>query len=157
MTRRKRISPIQKHKGQFRQGVYTPKHPHKYRGDVSNVVYRSSWELRFCEFCDNNPNMISWSSEEVVVPYIKPTTGRVHKYYVDFFVEYVNKAGEVVTEIVEIKPSNQTSPSTARRAKTRVYENMVYDVNNAKWKAAQMYAAERGWKFRIITELALFR
>jgi hypothetical protein len=35
---------------------------------------------------DANENILEWSSEGIAIPYVKPTTGRVHRYYPDFWV-----------------------------------------------------------------------
>lgn len=147
---------LQKNSG-FRQGKFTPKHPEKYLGNSKDILYRSSWELRFCQFLDNNPNILKWGCEEISIPYIKPTTGKVHKYYVDFYIEYINKNNEVVHELVEIKPSKQLTRSTARKHKTRLYEDITYAINTAKWDAAQKFATNHGWKFRLLTEEQLFK
>ena len=49
---------------------WEPKNPDKYAGDVNNIISRSGWETKFFNWCDNNPSVIAWNSEEVVVPYI---------------------------------------------------------------------------------------
>ena len=33
-------------------GKYKPLNPQKYKGNVSNIIYRSSWEKRFMIYCD---------------------------------------------------------------------------------------------------------
>ena len=53
----------------YKQGNYTPRHPEKYKGTWP-IIYRSSYELLFCKFCDDNTNVIEWSSESIVIPYI---------------------------------------------------------------------------------------
>ena len=67
----------------FLQGLYTPKNPKKYIGDLRRITYRSSWELHAFKWCDFNTNVIQWNSEEVVVPYRSPVDGRMHRYFVD--------------------------------------------------------------------------
>ena len=141
----------------FRQGVFEPRNPGKYIGNVNNITYRSSWELNFCKFLDNNPNVLKWASEEITIPYIKPTTGRQHRYYPDFYMEYINKRGEVVKELIEIKPEKQTRSSTAKRNKTRLYEDITFAINKAKWIAAEKWCRQRGVHFRILTENQLFK
>jgi len=146
-----------KNSDNFSKGFYRPKNPHKYIGDITQIVYRSSWELRFNEILDSNPNVIHWTSEQVVVPYIKPTDGRVHKYYVDYFVEYIDRNNEVQRDLIEIKPLKQVlQPKHKRMTKTAMYENHVHKINSAKWQAAKAYAEKRGWKFRIMTERSIF-
>ena len=73
------------------QGKYTPRYPHKYTGDVNTIIYRSSYELQFMHYCDNTPYILHWSSEEVVIPYIKPTDNRTHRYFIDFWMEYLSE------------------------------------------------------------------
>lgn len=145
----------------WQKGNYTPKNPDKYIGDPSKIVYRSSWERSFCEFLDNNINVLEWASEEVAIPYLKPTDNRVHKYYPDFYIKYRNKDGDIVQEIVEIKPKNQTyhtvRQSRARNPKTRLVENLTAAINKAKWLAASQWCQQRGIVFRILTEQDLFK
>lgn len=141
----------------YRQGFFTPRNPDKYIGDLSNIVYRSSWELECFKFFDGNPNIIRWSSEAFPIPYIKPTTGRVHRYFPDFYVEYRTKYGDIRKEVIEVKPESQTRPSTAKRRNTRLQEDVTYAINIAKWKAAVKWCNDRGIKFRILTEGNLFR
>lgn len=141
----------------FVQGYYTLLHPEKYLGDPAKIRYMSSWELSVHTFFDNNPNIIKWGSETVVVPYMKPTDNRVHKYYVDYFVEYITKEGEIKSELIEVKPIKDTSISKSRSPKTKLYENVNFAVNTAKWQAAKKYAESKGWQFRIVTERSIFR
>jgi hypothetical protein len=141
----------------FKQGLYTPTHPEKYNGDITKIRYMSSWEFRFNIFLDNNPNILEWASEEIAIPYIKPTDGKIHKYYVDYYIKYKTRSGEIKTELVEIKPAAQTAPSKSRNSNTRLYENITYAINQAKWESAKRFAEQRGWIFRIITEQQLFK
>ncbi len=140
----------------FKQGLYTLKHPEKYMGDPTKVVYRSSWELNLHTFFDNNTRVVKWGSEIVKIPYIKPTDGRIHTYYPDYYVEYVKPTGEIVCELIELKPMAQTKqPRT--KGKQNLYENLTYVVNIAKWAAAQQWCAQRNIEWRIVTEKQLFR
>ncbi len=143
---------------------YTLRNPHKYLGDPNNVIYRSTWEYNAFKFCDNNPNVIAWGSEEIVIDYMKPVfsasggiTLKPAKYYTDLYVEYVNKKGELVKELIEIKPKKQTRASRARNYATNFYENMVYMVNTAKWEAAKKWCEPRGIRFCVLTEESLFK
>lgn len=144
--------------------LYKLRNPHKYIGDPDNVIYRSTWELNVFKFCDNNKNVIAWSSEEIIIPYMKPvidSSGMMKtkpaNYYPDVYIEYVNKNGEVVKELLEIKPKKQTRASKARTYSTKLFENMTYAVNLAKWDAAKKWCMQRGIKFCIITEDSLFK
>ena len=69
------------------KGKYKPRNRSKYKGDPTKIIYRSLWERRFMVWCDENPNVIKWASEEVVIPYRSPLDRRIHKYYPDFWVK----------------------------------------------------------------------
>lgn len=145
----------------FQQGYYKPKNPHKYLGDTDKIRYMSSYELETHRFLDNNPNVLLWQSEEIAIPYLKPTDGKVHKYYPDYWVEYVTKHGEIKRMLVEVKPSSQTKAPRANR-KHALYEQLTYAVNRAKWEAAikwceyQSKVDEIPVEFRIVTERKIF-
>lgn len=118
-------------------------------GDPSNIIMRSSWETRFAIWCDKNPQIEKWSSEETVVPYVSPIDGRPHRYFVDFKIRTSNGK----TYLVEIKPKKQTlPPEGTRKTKQYLTEVSTYLVNQAKWEYAKRYAKERNWEFVIITE-----
>lgn len=125
-------------------------------GDPTKIRYMSSWELETHQFFDGNEKVVRWSSEEIAIPYIKPTDGRIHKYYPDYYVEYINNAGQLIKEIIEVKPLSQTKAPRSNH-KHKLYEQLTFAVNVAKWEAAQSFCRQRGIKFRIITEKSIFR
>ncbi len=158
---KKRIIPSEhkQWKG-VQKGVFTPRHPEKYKGNVKNIVYRSSWERSFMNFLDNNVSIIQWGSEIIIIPYRKPTTGRIHKYYPDFWIKYKNKSGEIIQQIVEIKPSKQIHPpkkSRGKSNKTLVYEQITHNINVAKWRACKIFCENNNIEFKILSEKELFR
>lgn len=137
------------------QGRYTLNHPEKYLGDKEKVVYRSSWEYDAFKFCDNNPHILKWASEEIAIPYALPTPNggmRKANYYPDLFLVYKDKAGNMHKEVIEIKPKKQTRPSQARKASTKMMENAVYFKNCLKWEAAEKWCKQRGIVFKILHE-----
>jgi hypothetical protein len=135
------------------KGRFTPKNPKKYAGDSSNIVYRSLWELKVMKYLDENTNVIYWASEELVIPYVSPVDNRVHRYFPDFVVKVLNKEGKETTMVLEVKPEKQTRPpKQKRKTKQFLQEVVTYAINEAKWKAAEMFCLEHGWKFKIITE-----
>jgi hypothetical protein len=147
----------------FKQGYYTPKHPDKYVGDLTKIIYRSSWEYKMNEFLDNNPNVLRWGSEPFGIPYIHPFKKdkngkpKIARYFPDYWIQYKNKQGEVVEEIIEIKPKKQTKQSRARNPQSKLYEDLTFAVNIQKWKYAQEFCDKKNIKFRILTELSIFR
>ncbi len=141
------------------RGRYVLINPKKYEGDPTNVIFRSSWEKRFMIFLDNHDSIISWSSEEIVVPYFWELDGKMHRYYPDFVVS-MNTSNGVVRMMVEVKPYSQTiqpKKTKGKREQTFLMEVETYTKNEAKWKAARQYCNERGWLFRIVTEKELFK
>lgn len=135
----------------FHQGKYTIINEEKYAGRGS-PTFRSSWELTFMKFCDENPNVVSWASEPVQIQYIHPLTGKLTVYVPDFIIVYMDKNQRKNAELIEIKPLNQSSPEFAR---TRGQQAQTA-VNFAKWEAAQKWARKRGMKFRVINESDIY-
>lgn len=134
------------------QGIFKPKNPGKYAG-TRNPRYRSSWELTFMNFCDNNPSVLNWASESIKIPYRHPLTGKSTVYVPDFFILYEDKNGKKHAEIIEIKPSSQTFIEEAKSVNNRA----ALIVNYAKWEAAQKWAEKNKCRFRIVTEKDIFR
>jgi hypothetical protein len=136
------------------KGRFTPKNYKKYKGDPTKVFYRSLWERRFMLYCDKNPSIVEWNSEEVVIPYISPIDNRTHRYFPDFYIKKVDTMGKSVHEIIEVKPKRQCKPPKTPQRKTKRYLNEVatYAVNQAKFKAAEEYCKNRKFVFRILTE-----
>lgn len=135
------------------QGKFKTKNPSKYLGDISNIWYRSSWELSLMLWCDANENIIEWSSEELVIPYLCPTDGARHRYFVDFTITFANGT----RYWIELKPHKYTIPPKAVGVKKRRYIKEVFEYakNQAKWKAANEYAIAHGAQFQVWTEKTL--
>jgi hypothetical protein len=136
------------------KGKFRPKNPSKYKGDITNIVYRSLWELRFMKWCDLNSSVEEWGSEIVIVPYVSPIDKKVHRYFVDFYVKIKNKRGVTEKYLIEIKPERFTKPPQIPTRKTKKFIDEVfqYGVNEAKWKAAFEFCSDRNMKFMILTE-----
>jgi len=136
------------------KGKFKPKNYQKYKGDPTNIVYRSLLERRFMVYCDEKPWILEWSSEEIVVPYKSPIDNRWHRYFVDFWIKYRKSNNEIKTLLIEIKPDSQTRPPTKKDKITRRFltEVQTWGINQAKWKAASEYCLDRKWEFKILTE-----
>lgn len=135
----------------FAQGKFTPKNPGKYVGKKT-PTYRSSWEFNFMKLMDEHPNVSSWASEAVQIPYRNPITGKMTIYVPDFFINYTDKNGKVIAELIEIKPKNQTVMELARDQG----QKMQVVKNQAKWSAAMDWCKQKRIRFRILTEEELF-
>ena len=141
-------------KREYLQGKYKPSNPEKYKGDVYNIIYRSSWERKFCRWCDLNEGIISWGSEEFFIPYLSPIDNKFHRYYPDFIVKLKEQSGKIKTYVIEVKPKKQTVPPKKRSRVTKsfIYESKTYAINQAKWKAAKEWCEDRLIDFKVITE-----
>ena len=139
------------------KGKYIPKNPQKYKGNPSQIIYRSLWERKFMVYCDNNPNVLEWQSEEFCIPYRSPIDNKVHRYFPDFFIKYKDVSGKIRSSLIEVKPLRQCSPPSKPKRQTKKYLNEAYEYakNQAKWKAAQDYCADRMWEFKVMTEKEL--
>lgn len=136
------------------KGKYSPENPKKYKGDHTNIIYRSSWERKFMVYCDRSQNILEWGSEEIVIPYLSPIDGRIHRYFPDFYVKVRQADGSIKKMIIEVKPKAQCSPPPIPKRKTKRFLNevMTWGVNEAKWKAAMDFCKNRGIEFKILTE-----
>ena len=92
------------------KGKYKIKNLKKYRGDPTKITYRSLWEKKFMNYCENNPMVIEWSSEEIIVPYRSPIDGKRHRYFPDFWIRVKAADGTISETLIEIKPKSQCSP-----------------------------------------------
>lgn len=138
----------------FHQGVFKPTHPEKYKGKYTDIVYRSSWEKRYMIWCDTNPSILEWSSEEIIIPYQCGTDNKVHRYYPDFVMKVQTKTNQVKIYMVEIKPRSQRLPPT-KRNKNYLTESLIFIKNQSKWKYAKKYCEVRGWEFIVLDEYDL--
>lgn len=109
------------------------------------IIFRSSWEKKFIEWCESSPLVLKWGSECCKIPY---NIGKeYHTYYPDFIVTTIT--GE--TWIVEIKPYNETQ----KPKQPNSYAWNTYCKNMCKWRAAVEFCQLRGWKFKVFTEKTL--
>lgn len=142
----------------YKQGKFKPKNPQKYEGNPTEIYFRSSYELKMFQYCDLTENVISYQSEEFWVPYVSPIDNKTHRYFPDMKLKYKDKDGKMRNLVVEIKPAKELKmPDTnpKRRTKSWAYSVKMWAINQAKWSAAKEYCADRGWEFRIFTELEL--
>lgn len=139
------------------KGKFRPSKPKKYKGDPTNIVYRSLWELKFMRYCDSNNNIVKWSSEEIVIPYRSPLDNRFHRYFPDFYLKYKDNTGKMIEKVIEIKPAKQVQEPKIQKRKTKRYVTEVvnYAKNQAKWEAAEEFCKDRRWQFQILTEKEL--
>ncbi len=106
------------------------------------------------KYCDLNENILEWGSEEIALPYRSPVDNKIHRYYPDFYIKVKESNGQVKKYIIEIKPKKQTIEPTPQKRKTKgyIFEVVEYAKNQAKWKAAREFCADRGLEFKVLTE-----
>ena len=137
------------------KGRYTPINPKKYKGNPSRIVYRSLWERKFMVYCDTNNSILEWGSEEIIIPYLSPLDGRVHRYFPDFYIKIRQRNGSIKKMIIEIKPKKQCKPPTTtpkRKTKRWFGEVKTWGINEAKWKSATKWCKNNDMEFKILNE-----
>ena len=143
--------------GESLKSKYKPNNPKKYKGDYNNIICRSSWERKFCSWCDMNESVLEWGSEEIWIPYRSPVDSNFHRYFPDFVMNVNESTVEITSSVIEVKPKKQTKEPRIPKKKTKswLYEMKTYTVNQAKWKAAKEFCGDRKIEFKIITEKEL--
>ena len=136
----------------YANGKFQIRHPEKYIGNKT-PTYRSGWEHTFMTFCDNNPNILQWASEAIHIKYRNPFTGRNTIYVPDFLIVYNDATGQKHAEVIEVKPTKETTLEAAGRSPKAQAAAIL---NAAKWEAARAWCKAQGLKFRIITEKEIF-
>ena len=139
------------------KGKYYPSFPRKYKGDPTNIVYRSLWERKFMVYCDKNQNILEWASEEIAIPYRSPIDNRVHRYFPDFYMKVKETNGKIKNYVIEVKPAKHTKPPKKPKRQTKGYIREAYEYarNQEKWKMAKEFCADRQWEFKVVTEKEL--
>ena len=139
------------------RGKYYPSFPRKYKGDPTNIIYRSLWERKFMVYCDKNAKILEWGSEEIAIPYRSPVDRKIHRYFPDFYVKLKETTGKIKKYIIEVKPKKQLKPPTKpkRQTKSYLYEAYEYAKNQAKWKAAKEFCEDHRIEFKVVTEKEL--
>ena len=142
------------------KGKFTPKHPHKYKGDPTKIVYRSSWELKLMFWLDEHKDVLEWASEEMFFStrYRSPFKyEKYHTYFPDFWVKRKTKNGMIQIAVIEVKPKKQIDPPVKgkKKNKTFIKEKVIYAINQAKWESAERMCNKKGWKFLKMNEFDL--
>ena len=109
------------------------------------------------KWCDNNPNVLQWWSEELAIPYRDPVTKRWRRYFPDFWMKVQEQNGQIKSYLIEVKPKRQVEGPKPQKRRTKSYitEVMTYATNKAKWAAANDYCNDRLWEFKLVTEREL--
>jgi hypothetical protein len=149
-------------RGKVKQGYFTPNNPEKYTGDVTKIIYRSSWELKFLSYCDNTEAVIEYASEPTGIAYWNPILKKESIYWVDCYMATKSPEGAITKWIIEVKPNKYLTPPepptrlTEKATMSYAMHAKAYVINDAKFKAAKVYAKKNNMRFGIITENFLF-
>jgi hypothetical protein len=135
----------------YAQSQYRIKNPEKYMGNKT-PFFRSSWEFAFMRFCDEHPNVTKWASEAIRIPYRNPFTGKYTVYVPDFLIVYIDKDQQRHAEVIEIKPSKETTMETAKTTRDKA----AVVLNMAKWTAARAFCQQHGLVFRVVNEQDIY-
>ena len=132
-------------------------HRKKYKGNSQNITLRSSWERDFFQMLMENPKVLSFSSEEVVIPYYFSCDKKMHRYYMDFWFKIQKENGDIKEYLLEVKPFAQTQKpikNSKRKSSELKYrrEMFTYMKNLSKWQAAVNYCKNKGWEFMLLTD-----
>lgn len=144
--------------GKFRQGYYNPIHPEKYVTNKSQIIYRSSWELKFMKWLDLTPEVLEWASEPISIKYFYTLDQKMHTYYPDFYFSFKKQDETIIKYIVECKPSNQLkTPEQPKRRTPKAIKNYNYLMeccikNSCKRIAAKKWCEDNGYHFVYLTE-----
>ena len=140
--------------GESKKSFFSPSFPKKYKGNPNNIICRSTWETKFCNYCDLNENILEWASEEFYIRYISPVDNRSHRYYPDFLIKVKENNGSIKTYVIEVKPKKQTRPPkpVERKTKRWIKEVRTFGINEAKWKHASKWCKDNDMEFKILTE-----
>lgn len=147
-------------------GRFAPKNPQKYRGDPSNIIFRSLIEYRYMKYFDENSSFLEWSSEELFVYYRFPIPEKdkkhkIKRYFPDFIVKIRKKDGSEKYIMIEVKcdkESREPAPiefgsiQNQKKKRRLIKERVVYEINRAKWEAARKFCEEKNWDFQVLTD-----
>lgn len=143
----------------YSQGYFVPENKDKYVGDITKIIYRSSWEYKFCKYCDLTEAIEKWSSEPFPIKYYDPINKKKRSYYVDFYIKLKLVNNEYKDYLVEVKPKSKLTPpkqnfqrSTLKKVKEFNYLLEEYIINKAKKEAAEEFAKTINYSYMIVTE-----
>ncbi len=140
--------------GRYLSGKFNPTNPEKYIGKITDIVFRSSWELDAFKFMDSMPEIVKWSSETIIIPY-RGVDGLMHRYFMDLVVYAQQPDGKLKKFLIEIKPKQKLEPPKKTPAKSPENfrrEMLEYLTNQAKWDAARAWCKQNNAEFKIWTE-----
>jgi hypothetical protein len=116
-----------------RRGYHRGLHVSPFAGECK---FRSSWEEKYMQLLDTDPNVSTWSYEKLIIEYVSnQRTGKVRKYYPDFLIEM--KDGTKL--VVEIK-------------QRRKLDNLIV---KKKIIAATEWCLVHGATYKVLTEIEL--
>jgi hypothetical protein len=116
-------------KGRYHRGV----HVSPIAGECK---HRSGWEQKYMVHLDSDSTIHEWSYEKLIIEYVSNVrTGKIRKYYPDFYIEY--KDGNKV--VIEIKPKRKLDQAIIKK----------------KIAAAEQWCLMHNATYKVLTEIEL--
>lgn len=138
-------------KAHWHKGEFKPINKSKWI-NTNPIIYRSSWEKKLMIYLDDHPAVLKVGSECIAIDYINPFLKKKCRYFPDFYVESINKKGELVRTIYEVKPFKESNVLAGKSQ----HDKMSIILNYCKWRAAVKFCKDRNIKFKVLTERELF-
>ena len=143
----------------YQDGRFMPINKNKYTGDIFDIIYRSSYELKFFRELDRDEKVIRWISEpkDKQIKYYCSTKNKQRTYIPDVYCEKVIN-GKLIKILIEIKPESKLVPPRKPKIQNaismRKYGLRVQEYINIqdKKKYAEMYCKLNGFVYIFITE-----
>lgn len=114
------------------------------------ITYRSKLELEVYQLLDSLTVCETWQAEPFYVPYLFNKVSR--KYLVDALIVWQKPMLGFSKWLLEIKPSQFAQPPSQAANQFQAKHTLQ---NQAKWRAAQLWAEERNYFFSVLTEQGL--
>ena len=92
-------------------GRYIPTNRDKYKGNPLKIIYRSMWERRLMDYCDEAlKRLLNGEVRKLQFLMCRPVDGKIHRYFPDFYMKVKQRNGSLKKFIIEVKPKSQLRP-----------------------------------------------
>ena len=102
------------------KGKYQPSYPRKYKGNPTNIVYRSLWKESSWFIVIIMNEYLSGVVKKCMCGIVHLIDNRhFHRYFPDFYIKVKESTGAIKKYIIEIKPNKQTKPPAKPKRQTK--------------------------------------
>lgn len=146
-------------RSKHKEGYYQVMNPNKYLGDLTKVIFRSSYEETFFRELDLDPAVICWVAEppEFKIKYYHPIKKRWASYFPDAMCVKMH-GDKKIKCLIEIKPKSKlkmpvkTKTTDSKKIASFNRRMAEFSVIDAKRKSAVDYCRMKGMIYVFITE-----